>query len=141
MIHPSTTGGNTRSHDLEAVAEELFTHRCRGVEVAEQCSEIAVPNCRNFTDEEIDAVRASLNMHKSTASSIVRFMGRLSEQALSSIVVRRRSVVAEPPAPIEKKTQFILARDRTWLSKRNALQFSTGLKRNMAWGKWNQCGE
>ena len=33
---------NLGLHDLESAAEEMFTHRCRGVEPAEQCSEIAV---------------------------------------------------------------------------------------------------
>ena len=95
---------NLGLHDLESAAEEMFTHRCRGVEPAEQCSEIAVPECRHFTDEEIDAVRWKLKMHKSTVSSIARFMARLSEQAVSSLVVRHKSVVAEPPAPKAKNT-------------------------------------
>ena len=71
---------NLGEDDLEPAAQELFTHRCRGAELAEECSEIAVPENRDFTDEEIDAVKWKLNMHRSTASSIVRFMAGLSEK-------------------------------------------------------------
>jgi hypothetical protein len=52
-------------HDLESAAEELFTHRCRGVEPAEQRSEIAVPESRHLTDEEIDAWRVRQMKRKS----------------------------------------------------------------------------
>ena len=54
---------NLGDDDLESVAEELFTHRCRGVDPAEQCSEIDVPESRDFTNEEIDACRRKLKMH------------------------------------------------------------------------------
>ena len=74
LVHVGELTHNLGDHDLGSVAEELFTHRCRGVEPAEECIEIAVPEPRNFTDEEIDAVRWKLNMHKSTANQIARFM-------------------------------------------------------------------
>ena len=121
-------------HDgLESAAAELFTHRCRGVEPAEECSEIVVPECRDFTDEEIDAVRWKLNMHKSTTSSIVRFMACLSEKTVTSLVVEHKSVVAEPPAPKAIKPKYILGKDKPWYDKKAALHhFSTGLKREMA---------
>ena len=66
--------------DLESATEELFTHRCRGVAPAEQRSEIAVPECRHFTDEEIDAC----------------------------LVVRHNFVVAEPPAPKEGVHKYLI---------------------------------
>ena len=113
---------NLGNHDLESVAAELFTHRCRGVEPAEECSEIAVPESRHFTDEEIDAVKRKLNMHKSTDYQIVRFMTRLSTQAVSSLVVAHKSVVAEPPAPKSKKPKYILGRDRPFSERMAALQ-------------------
>ena len=113
---------NLGDHDLESVAAELFTHRCRGVEPAEQCSEIAVPKCRDFTVEEINAVRSKLNMHKSSASFIAMFMARLSEHALSSLVESHKSVVAEPPAPMEKQPIFILGKDSKQHLKNGAIR-------------------
>ena len=80
LSHCQELDHNLGSDDLESAAQELFTHRCRGAELAEECSEIAVPENRDFTDEEIDAVKWKLNMHRSTASSIVRFMAGLSEK-------------------------------------------------------------
>ena len=76
----------------------------------EECSEIAVPVRSDFTDEEIAAVKWKLNMHRSTASSIVRFMAGLSEKTISSLVVEHKSVVAEPPAPKTKKHQYIVGK-------------------------------
>ena len=73
----------------------------RGAELAEECCKIAVLETRDFTAEEIDAVRWKLKMHKSTARSIARFMSTLSAQAISRLVVRHKFVVAEPPAPKE----------------------------------------
>ena len=128
--------------DLESAAQDMFTHRCRGAELAGECAEIAVPAHRDFTDEEIDAVKWKLNMHRSTTSSIVRFMAGLSEKTVSSLVLEHKSVVAEPPAPKTKKLQYIVGKNPPWHAKRAALhQFSTGLKRHMAWGQWRQCGE
>ena len=98
---------NLGSHDLESVAEELLVHRCRGVEPAEQCSEIDVPDCRDFTDEETDAVRWKLHMHKSPKKSIVRFMARLSQEAVSSLVLSHKSVVAESQAPKAKEPNYM----------------------------------
>ena len=60
-------------------------------------------------------------MHRSTASSISRFMVCLSEKTVTSIVVEHKSVVAEPPAPKTKKPQYILGKNPPWHAKRAAL--------------------
>ena len=107
--------------DLESAAQELFNHRCRGADIAGECREIVVTVDGDFTDEEIDAVKWKLNMHRTTASSIVKFMARLSEITVSSLVVEYKSVVAEPPAPKAKKHQYIVGKNPPWHAKKAAL--------------------
>ena len=52
---------NLADDDLEAAAEELFTHRCRGAELPEEGSLLAVPKARDDTEGEIQAVKWKLN--------------------------------------------------------------------------------
>jgi hypothetical protein len=93
--------------------------------LAEECCEIAVQANRSFTNEEIDAVKWKLKMHRSSVPSIVKLMTGLSDKTLSSVVVEHKSVVAEPPAPTSKKIppsrQYILSRDMPWPVKRTAI--------------------
>ena len=112
---------NLGDSDLESAAQELFTHRCRGVEQAEECSKRTLPETRAFTDEEIEAVRWKLHMHRNTAYSIARFMACLSEKMISSLVQQHKSVVAEPPAPKTAQGRNILGKDLPWWKKREAL--------------------
>ena len=124
---------NLGQHDLESAAEELFVNRCYGVEPTEPCSEIAVPQWRDFTDEEVEAVKWKLKMHKSPTSSIVKFMTRLTEASLSRTVTQYKSVVAEPPEPKAKPPKFILGRDKQWCDKKKSLHvFLIGIVRSMA---------
>ena len=89
--------------------------------MAVPCSEIDVPEIRDFTDEQIEAVKWKLNMHRSTASTVVRFMAGLTDKTVASLVVKHKSVVAEPPAPKPQKHHYILDKTPPWHVKKAAL--------------------
>ena len=121
---------NLGTEDLDSAAQELFTNRCCGDELAEECGEIAVPVAvpviRDFTDKEVDAVRWRLNMQKSSRPLVLKVMAILSERTLSRLVVEHTSVVtsavAEPPPPKSKQIRYIFGKNPTWPVKRAAIQ-------------------
>ena len=123
LTHCQEMTRNLGTDDLESAGQELFTHRCHGAEPRGECSTIAVPVLRSYTDEETDAVKWKLNMYRSTASAMSSVMAVLSEKTVAGIVLAHKSFLAEPPAPKANKRCFILGKDPPFTEKRAALHY------------------